>query len=133
VERYSGRILHVEAYPIGALLTALDVAPATPTDLRVELANEGAVTWYGYRSGVYAGQTLVRARLLDAAGRAATTEQHLFVAGDVAPGERARAEGTLVAPEAPGTYRLVLDVIPHRIDQSKMPPARPFRLEVTVR
>ncbi len=133
VERYSGRILRVEAYPSGPLLAALDVAPGTATDVRVELANDGAVTWYGYRSGVYAGQTLVRARLLDAAGRSATFEQHLFVANDVAPGEHAEADGTLQAPATPGTYRLVLDVIPHRIDQSKMRPPHPYGLKLTVR
>jgi hypothetical protein len=133
VERYSGRILKVEAYPSGPFLAALDVAPGTATDVRVELVNDGTATWYGYRSGVYAGQTLVRARLLDAAGRAATFEQHLFVANDVAPGEHAEADGTLQAPATPGTYRLVLDVIPHRIDQSKMRPPHPYGLKLTVR
>jgi len=94
------------------------------------LRNTGRSPWFGYASAVYNKEARVRARIVDARGRA-VSEQQLYVEGNVAPGARARAIGMLSTPNAAGTYTLQCDVVA-RGDELASSAPQPLRVPLNV-
>jgi hypothetical protein len=114
IAAFSGRVQGVQRLAGGAPLTRIEQAPGARLELRALLQNDGAVDWYGYTTGTFAGQAVVRVRLYSADGGEPVGEQYLFIAGAPKPGETAAAIGTLNVPVKPGDYRAVFDVILER-------------------
>ncbi len=107
------------------------VGSGAAVDVTATVANRGPARAYGYRSGIFLGQTRVRVRIADDHGRVAS-EQDLYVGDSPPAGQAAKALGTLQMPPAPGTYALEFDPVA----VGETPPidrGAPYRIAMNVR
>jgi hypothetical protein len=89
----------------------------------VLVRNEGSAAWPWGRDGV--PEVRVGARWLDGAGRELTAlEIHTALPAPLAPGEEQLVPAHVRAPDEPGRYRLVLDLVQQHVRRFDQPVVR---------
>jgi hypothetical protein len=93
---------------VGISAEPRQVGATTYALVRATVAEAGGPPLFGYASGRYAGQVRVRVHVTDADGTP-VSDQLLYVADRLAPGERRTAAGLIRIPLPPARYRVVCE------------------------
>jgi hypothetical protein len=115
----SGVIEQVKYHTNEPLPNALVSAAQARKILRATVRNTGQSLWYGYETGMGKGEIKVRVRFFNANDKEIKTGDAnlLHLSGTARPGESTEAIGRIFFPAKPGRYKMVFDLVAHRLGE----------------
>ena len=100
--------------------------------LKAQVKNTGLSQWFGYQSAIYKGEIRVKVSFYNTQENL-VQESDLYVSGRISKGETTQAIGTVVSPEQPGVYDMILELVSHNNVDFPENSHNPYKLQILVK